>query len=232
MGQQKSAEKERARTVVKTGLSPKEKNRMSDENKNEQHENDTDNNEDSNTPTFQPLPLTGEQEPTDHTPAPTSYSLTDIERLTGIAYPTLARYVKAMPDLPVIGEGRARRYLPAAVDMFVEMRSTADSRKGVKPAGGVDASAPAISASTSTPSTPMSRPSRAASLASRKGPKRGRPSARPSTSAPVPKSSMELMQGIERALAQAKLEALTPIADEINAEIRTLKRALGQDVEQ
>lgn len=201
---------------------------MSDEN--EQHENETDNNEDSNTPTFQPLPLTGEQEPTDHTPAPTSYSLTDIERLTGIAYPTLARYVKAMPDLPVIGEGRARRYLPAAIDMFVEMRSTADSRKGVKPASGGDASTPTPSAS--TPSAPSTRPGRAASLGARKGPKRGRPSARPSTSAPVPKSSMELMQGIERALAQAKLEALTPIADDINAEIRVLKRALGQDVEQ
>lgn len=56
-------------------------------------------------------------------------SLAEIERRTGISYPTLLRYVRLHGDeIPHRGEGRRRRYEPAAVEVFRRLR--AQSRRG------------------------------------------------------------------------------------------------------
>lgn len=161
------------------------------------------------TPDIQPLPL-GEEPATSTDPV--SYSLTEIAAITGIAYPTLNRYSKEMPDLPMIGKGRSRRYLPEAVDKFKEMRATADARKGARAAGeGNDATKPRLP------------------LASRKGPKRGRSSTRAKdTTTSVPDSFRVLMQGVEHTITQAKLEVLLPLKELIDAQVEQYTTALGQ----
>jgi len=56
-------------------------------------------------------------------------SLSEIGRRTGISYPTLLRYVKLhSARLPHRGKGRTRRFLPAAVEVFAELRK--QSRRG------------------------------------------------------------------------------------------------------
>ena len=56
-------------------------------------------------------------------------SLKKIQGITGISYPTLLRYSRLYSErLPSVGAGRARRYLPQAVPVFLELR--ANSRKG------------------------------------------------------------------------------------------------------
>jgi hypothetical protein len=51
-------------------------------------------------------------------------TLTEISEQTGISYPTLVRYVRLHSDrLPHEGKGRARRFYPAAVDVFRQLRS-------------------------------------------------------------------------------------------------------------
>jgi hypothetical protein len=50
-------------------------------------------------------------------------TLTKIQKLTGISYPTLVRYVRLHLDrLPHEGRGRARRFYPAAVAAFRQLR--------------------------------------------------------------------------------------------------------------
>jgi hypothetical protein len=61
-------------------------------------------------------------------------TLTQISEDTGISYPTLVRYVRLHGDrLPHEGKGRGRRFYPAAVDVFRQLRSES-SRGGRKPA--------------------------------------------------------------------------------------------------
>lgn len=56
-------------------------------------------------------------------------TLTQIGKLTGISYPTLLRYVKTnLKQIPHKGTGRARRFLPEAVDVFNRLRG--ESRRG------------------------------------------------------------------------------------------------------
>ena len=64
-------------------------------------------------------------------------SLAQIERLTGISYPTLLRYVKRnLAAIPHVGEGRKRRYLPDAVEVLNEMRQqSSQGRRRVVAAG-------------------------------------------------------------------------------------------------
>jgi hypothetical protein len=51
-------------------------------------------------------------------------TLTQIGKTTGISYPTLVRYVRLYSDrLPHEGEGRKRRFYPAAVPVFRELRA-------------------------------------------------------------------------------------------------------------
>ncbi|HVT15741.1 MAG TPA: helix-turn-helix domain-containing protein [Thermoanaerobaculia bacterium] len=51
-------------------------------------------------------------------------TLTSISQTTGISYPTLVRYVRLYSRrLPHEGKGRARRFHPAAVDVFRELRA-------------------------------------------------------------------------------------------------------------
>ena len=84
------------------------------------------------------------------TAAPGALTLTEIGRITGISYPTLMRYVRDfLPELPHVGAGRKRRFLPAAVDRFRELRArsgrrartaiAAGRRAGVRLAREVDA---------------------------------------------------------------------------------------------
>jgi hypothetical protein len=61
-----------------------------------------------------------------------SYTLKDIERKTGISYPTLILYAKEFADqIPTEGEGRTRRYPAEAVPVF--LRIFAKRRPGRKP---------------------------------------------------------------------------------------------------
>lgn len=56
-------------------------------------------------------------------------TLTEVEKRTGISYPTLVRYVRLHGDkIPHEGEGRRRRYHPEAVEVFKELRG--QSRRG------------------------------------------------------------------------------------------------------
>lgn len=56
-------------------------------------------------------------------------SLAEIERRTGISYPTLLRYTRLhIKKIPHQGRGRKRRYSPQAVEVFKELRS--GSRRG------------------------------------------------------------------------------------------------------
>ena len=67
-------------------------------------------------------------------------TLTQISEQTGISYPTLVRYVRLHADrLPHEGKGRARRFYPAAVDVFRQLRS--ESGRGGRKKGS--AAAPA-----------------------------------------------------------------------------------------
>lgn len=64
-----------------------------------------------------------------------SLSLKDIERATGVSYPTLMRYAKDHADqLPSIEVGSRRYYLPEAIDVVRELRSR--SRAGRKKGAG------------------------------------------------------------------------------------------------
>ena len=63
-------------------------------------------------------------------------TLTKIQKMTGISYPTLVRYVRLHADrLPHEGRGRARRFYPEAVEVFRQLREESP-RGGRKPAGG------------------------------------------------------------------------------------------------
>jgi hypothetical protein len=65
-------------------------------------------------------------------PASGLLSLSEIGRRTGISYPTLVRYVKLHGvRLPHRGSGRSRRFLPAAVPIFEQLRR--ESRRGRPP---------------------------------------------------------------------------------------------------
>lgn len=62
-------------------------------------------------------------------------TLTKVEELTGISYPTLVRYVKEHRDrIPYEGEGRRKRYHPEAVEVFNQIRS--ESKRGRKKKSG------------------------------------------------------------------------------------------------
>lgn len=80
-------------------------------------------------------------------------TLTAIAEQTGISYPTLVRYSKVhAAELPSRGTGRARRYAPAAVEVFRRLRS--DSPRGRRPKNVL---APA------QPARPVGRPPKAES---------------------------------------------------------------------
>jgi len=69
-------------------------------------------------------------------------TLTQISETTGISYPTLVRYVRLHSDrLPHEGKGRARRFYPAAVDVFRQLRQES-GRGGRRKAGSAKAAAP------------------------------------------------------------------------------------------
>lgn len=72
-------------------------------------------------------------------------SLKDIERATGVSYPTLMRYAKDHAEkLPSIEVGSRRYYLPEAIDVVRELRSRSRAgRKKVSP-GEPLVTAPAI----------------------------------------------------------------------------------------
>ncbi len=58
-------------------------------------------------------------------------TLVEIQRRTGISYPTLVRYVKVFRDqIPHEGRGRQRRFPKEAVDVFRQLRS--QSKRGRK----------------------------------------------------------------------------------------------------
>ncbi len=60
-------------------------------------------------------------------------TLKEVQRRTGISYPTLSRYVKLFLDrIPHEGSGRTRRFPEEAVDVFRQIRS--ESKPG-RPAG-------------------------------------------------------------------------------------------------
>lgn len=64
-------------------------------------------------------------------------TLTEVGERTGISYPTLVRYVKLHGDkIPHEGEGRRRRYYPAAVEVFQEIRSQSGRGRRRKASGG------------------------------------------------------------------------------------------------
>ncbi len=93
-------------------------------------------------------------------------TLGQVSAQTGISYPTLVRYVRIASDrLPSEGTGRSRRFYPAAVDVFRELRQES-GRGGRKPGA-----AKAVKAA------------KAAKVAGRRGP--GRPPAVAAAAAPA-----------------------------------------------
>jgi hypothetical protein len=80
---------------------------------------------------------------------PGTLSLKDIERATGVSYPTLMRYAKDHADkLPSIEVGSRRYYLPEAIDVVREVRSRSKAgRKKTGQAGPPAAAAPVPSSS-------------------------------------------------------------------------------------
>jgi predicted DNA-binding transcriptional regulator AlpA len=69
-------------------------------------------------------------------------TLTQISETTGISYPTLVRYVRMHADrLPHEGKGRARRFYPAAVEVFRQLRQES-GRGGRRKGSGAKAAAP------------------------------------------------------------------------------------------
>lgn len=55
--------------------------------------------------------------------SPELLTLTEVSKQTGISYPTLLRYVKThLDDIPHKGDGRSRRYLPEAIQVFERLR--------------------------------------------------------------------------------------------------------------
>ena len=61
-----------------------------------------------------------------------------IQKLTGISYPTLLRYVKLhLKKLPHEGTGRTRRYHPEAVPVFRELRAQSPRGRRAAKAGAV-----------------------------------------------------------------------------------------------
>jgi DNA-binding transcriptional MerR regulator len=59
-------------------------------------------------------------------------TLTQIQRQTGISYPTLLRYVRtSLARIPHVGIGRARRFQADAVEVFRQLRG--ESRRGRPP---------------------------------------------------------------------------------------------------
>ena len=81
-------------------------------------------------------------------------TLTQVNKMTGISYPTLLRYVKTnIKDIPHKGTGRARRFSPDAIAVFKDLRSR--SRRGRKPKAATAAAAarPAAKAATRKPAT-------------------------------------------------------------------------------
>ncbi|HZF08871.1 MAG TPA: hypothetical protein VFE33_08790 [Thermoanaerobaculia bacterium] len=80
-------------------------------------------------------------------------TLTQISKTTGISYPTLVRYVRLHSDrLPHEGKGRGRRFYPAAVDVFRQLRqeSGRGGRKPGRPAGSGRGRGRAAAAATAT----------------------------------------------------------------------------------
>jgi len=67
-------------------------------------------------------------------------TLTEVEKRTGISYPTLVRYVKLHGDrIPYEGSGRKKRYHPEAVEVFKEIRG--ESPRGRRKGSGKKAAA-------------------------------------------------------------------------------------------
>lgn len=67
-------------------------------------------------------------------PAEKLLTLTEIAHTTGISYPTLLRYVKShLKEIPHRGQGRARRFLPAAVEVFKRLRKESGRGRGRPP---------------------------------------------------------------------------------------------------
>jgi len=61
-------------------------------------------------------------------------TLTQISKSTGISYPTLLRYVKShLRAIPHQGQGRARRFLPEAVEVFNRLRQESGRGRGRPP---------------------------------------------------------------------------------------------------
>lgn len=72
------------------------------------------------------------------TTPPGLLTLSEVSERAGISYPTAIRYVKLFLDkIPHQGEGRMRRFRPAAVGVFKELRSKSrrGRKKGVRRAG-------------------------------------------------------------------------------------------------
>lgn len=79
------------------------------------------------------------------------YSLKEIQRKTGISYPTLIKYAQEHADeIPAVGEGRRRRYPRQALKAFQRIyskgrpgRKSGEAWKGANPAPSELLSAPA-----------------------------------------------------------------------------------------
>lgn len=99
-------------------------------------------------------------------------TLGQVSAQTGISYPTLVRYVRIASDrLPSEGTGRSRRFYPAAVDVFRELRQES-GRGGRKPSAAKTGKA-----------------GKAAKVAGRRGP--GRPPGRPPAVAAPPSAEVD-----------------------------------------
>lgn len=162
-------------------------------------------------------------------------SLTEISRLTGIMYVTLKRYavLHDATDLAGLweGEGRNKKYLPEAVEVFRRLK--AESRKG-RPRGNAAAGAPDRRgvADRLPPHVPKKDSKKKAG-----GKKKiTKPAKRPSLTretAPLPSASLSTqeadraMAAIERVQLMAQYEVIKEMVTPWKKEMERLEKVLG-----
>lgn len=144
---------------------------------------------------------------------------------TGISYPTLMRYIRDHADrLPSEGEGRSRRFLPEAIEVFKQIRS---ETKGGRPGKGSTKPANPSNPPRKMPSKPVISKPRVERSHETAAPYAApaRSQAKPNSTAPVlTTTSPSVDQALARAIesAEAQISGLQSLIDNLRAQREAL----------